>query len=365
MDVAAVSTCMGASDADQAHPLMEARAGAVGGRCSASLRAAGGACRPAARSLPPLLPAMQAQLAAQVDAEASGRGRIILLPTVRRSCARAPAPAPLRVLLLLSCGRQRPAHQTLPPPLLSAAAPPTHPCRAPSFQPPPHPQVVINSDQYRGSLAAPAVLRALCSGFSEGRWVRGRWAGCRAGQGEADGGGRRAGQADAGLPCGVLSSGPRLREERWPGSARRPPSCPAPAAPARSEPPICLTGALNVDDCAAGADACWRGADAAGRKLSACVDTFRGYVCRCPAGGLGLIPAGRRLAGGAGAVASGSCPACCRRLARQQRRPLHAPPRRPRQAGRATGGAARTLTSARCTSTVRRAAPLGARATSR
>jgi hypothetical protein len=54
---------------------------------------------------------VQAQLAAQADEERSGRGRVIMLPTV-----------------------------------------------------------VINADQYRGSLAAPAVLRALCAGFSEGRW---------------------------------------------------------------------------------------------------------------------------------------------------------------------------------------------------
>ncbi|KAL4447912.1 hypothetical protein ABPG75_005131 [Micractinium tetrahymenae] len=120
IDVAAVNACMGPSDADRDHPLM------------------------------------QAQVAAQADAERSGRGLVILLPTV-----------------------------------------------------------VINADQYRGSLAAPAVLRALCSGFSEG-----------------------------------------------------------------SEPPICLSGALNVDDCASGTDTCWRGPGGE----NACVDTFRGYVCRCPAG---------------------------------------------------------------------------------
>ncbi len=32
-------------------------------------------------------------------------------------------------------------------------------------------QVVINTDQYRGSLAAAAVLRAICAGFAEGRWA--------------------------------------------------------------------------------------------------------------------------------------------------------------------------------------------------
>lgn len=33
-------------------------------------------------------------------------------------------------------------------------------------------QVVINTDQYRGSLAAAAVLRAICAGFAEGRCAR-------------------------------------------------------------------------------------------------------------------------------------------------------------------------------------------------
>ncbi|EFN56501.1 hypothetical protein CHLNCDRAFT_144100 [Chlorella variabilis] len=122
VDVTAVNACMGPSDADRPHPIMEA------------------------------------QVAAQADEARSGRGRVILLPTV-----------------------------------------------------------VINADQYRGSLAAPAVLRALCAGFSEG-----------------------------------------------------------------SEPPICLTGGLNVDECAAGTDQCWR--DGPEGRLSACVDTFRGYVCRCPPG---------------------------------------------------------------------------------
>jgi hypothetical protein len=98
---------------------------------------------------------LEAQLAAQVDAEGSGRGRVIMLPTV-----------------------------------------------------------VINYDQYRGSLTPGGVLRALCSGFSEG-----------------------------------------------------------------TEPSTCLTGGLEVDECAAGTHGCWtRG------ELTACVDTFRGFACRCPAG---------------------------------------------------------------------------------
>lgn len=57
----------------------------------------------------------------------------------------------------------------------------------------------------------------------------------------------------------------------------------SPLSPTRSEPPICLSGSLNVDDCSTGGDQCWRGGD--GGRLSACVDTFRGYICSCPPGG--------------------------------------------------------------------------------
>lgn len=42
---------------------------------------------------------------------------------------------------------------------------------------------------------------------------------------------------------------------------------------------ICLSGALQVDECAADTHDCWRGSG-----KSACVDTFRGYVCECPRG---------------------------------------------------------------------------------
>ncbi|KAG7667113.1 putative Vacuolar-sorting receptor 7 [Nannochloris sp. 'desiccata'] len=99
---------------------------------------------------------LEAQLNAQMDVEDSGRGRVILLPTV-----------------------------------------------------------VINYDQYRGSLTPGGVLRALCSGFLEG-----------------------------------------------------------------TEPSTCLTGGLEVDECAAGTHGCWTQGD----TLTACVDTFRGFACRCPAG---------------------------------------------------------------------------------
>lgn len=76
------------------------------------------------------------------------------------------------------------------------------------------PTVVINFDQYRGSLTPAGVLRAICSGFSEG-----------------------------------------------------------------TEPSACLTGGLEVDECAAGNHGCWSQGG-----LTACVDTFRGFVCRCPKG---------------------------------------------------------------------------------
>lgn len=100
---------------------------------------------------------LEAQLIAQTDTEGTGRGRVVLLPTV-----------------------------------------------------------VINNDQYRGRLDAPSVLRALCSGFSE-----------------------------------------------------------------TTEPSICTTGALEVNECENSKDDCWHG-DREG--LTACLDTFRGYICRCPTG---------------------------------------------------------------------------------
>jgi hypothetical protein len=47
-----------------------------------------------------------------------------------------------------------------------------------------------------------------------------------------------------------------------------------------TEPPVCLTGGLNVDECATGKDDCWVGPQ--GQK--ACIDTFRGFFCMCPPG---------------------------------------------------------------------------------
>lgn len=46
-----------------------------------------------------------------------------------------------------------------------------------------------------------------------------------------------------------------------------------------TEPAACLNPGVNVDECAQGVDTCWKEGPA-----SACVDTFRGYVCRCPQG---------------------------------------------------------------------------------
>lgn len=120
-------------------------------------------------------------------------------------------------------------------------------------------QVVINTDQYRGSLAAPAVLRAICAGFAEGRCVGEQTSVACSARGSVLARQHRC--------CDVLHSNE--------GAASPNP---------RSEPPICLSGGLNVDDCASGTDTCWRGEGAGGQPLSACVDTFRGYVCRCPQG---------------------------------------------------------------------------------
>jgi hypothetical protein len=76
-------------------------------------------------------------------------------------------------------------------------------------------------------------------------------------------------------------------------------ACPPP----RSEPPVCLTGMLNVDDCASGKDNCWRGVGDAG-ELSACVDTFRGFVCRCPQGTVRVVHAAAAAAAAAAATAA-------------------------------------------------------------
>ena len=42
---------------------------------------------------------------------------------------------------------------------------------------------------------------------------------------------------------------------------------------------ICLSGGLQTDECTANTHDCWRDG-----SNSACVDTFRGYVCECPVG---------------------------------------------------------------------------------
>ncbi|KFM28703.1 Vacuolar-sorting receptor 1 [Auxenochlorella protothecoides] len=49
-----------------------------------------------------------------------------------------------------------------------------------------------------------------------------------------------------------------------------------------TEPPACLNPGVNVDECTQGVDTCWKE-----NGFSACVDTFRGYVCHCPEGWIG------------------------------------------------------------------------------
>ncbi len=42
---------------------------------------------------------------------------------------------------------------------------------------------------------------------------------------------------------------------------------------------VCLAGGLEVNECLGESHGCWSRGNA-----SACVDTFRGYVCQCPEG---------------------------------------------------------------------------------
>ena len=84
------------------------------------------------------------------------------------------------------------------------------------------PTVVINTDQYRGRLATNDVFAAICSGFSEG-----------------------------------------------------------------TEPRDCLSVYLQQNECHEGTDTCWHRTVFDGSRtteLSACVDTFRDFECRCPPG---------------------------------------------------------------------------------
>ena len=46
---------------------------------------------------------------------------------------------------------------------------------------------------------------------------------------------------------------------------------------------VCLGAQLQEDDCAADSQQCWS-VQKGGKSFSACRDTFRGYVCECPAG---------------------------------------------------------------------------------
>ena len=44
---------------------------------------------------------------------------------------------------------------------------------------------------------------------------------------------------------------------------------------------VCLTGNIQEDNCAVDSQTCWSSDT---MHLDACVDTYRGYVCKCPDG---------------------------------------------------------------------------------
>ena len=46
---------------------------------------------------------------------------------------------------------------------------------------------------------------------------------------------------------------------------------------------VCLAGSMQEDDCAAETHSCWVHTEGK-QSFSACKDTFRGYVCKCPEG---------------------------------------------------------------------------------
>ena len=50
---------------------------------------------------------------------------------------------------------------------------------------------------------------------------------------------------------------------------------------------VCLAGSMQTDDCAAETHGCWTHSEGL-QQFSACKDTFRGYVCKCPEGGVCL-----------------------------------------------------------------------------
>ena len=80
---------------------------------------------------------------------------------------------------------------------------------------------------------------------------------------------------------------------------------------ARLRSQVCLAGSMQEDDCAAETHSCW--AHTEGKKtFSACKDTFRGYVCKCPEGaasqGLTDLPLNRMPSmAGAGAASTAWC----------------------------------------------------------
>ena len=55
------------------------------------------------------------------------------------------------------------------------------------------------------------------------------------------------------------------------------------AETARLRAQVCLAGSMQEDDCAVENHSCWTHTEGK-RSFSACKDTFRGYVCKCPEG---------------------------------------------------------------------------------
>ena len=44
---------------------------------------------------------------------------------------------------------------------------------------------------------------------------------------------------------------------------------------------VCLTGSIQENNCAVGSHSCWRNDTL---DVGACIDTYRGYKCKCPEG---------------------------------------------------------------------------------
>ena len=56
---------------------------------------------------------------------------------------------------------------------------------------------------------------------------------------------------------------------------------------------VCLAGSMQTDDCAADTHGCWTHSEGQ-QDFSACKDTFRGYVCKCPEGAPAADPSAQQ-----------------------------------------------------------------------